>query len=200
MFTGLIDDVGTIEEVESSRAGRTFRVRSAYEDLAVGESVAVNGVCLTVRECGPQWFRAAAVATTLDRTTLGQWERGRRVNLERALRLGDRVGGHIVQGHVNGLAHVRQVGPQRDSWLVDLVVPGELTNVIIPHGSITIDGVSLTVNDQAAPDAVQVSIIDYTLRHTTLGSLRPGDDVHVEGDVIGKYVRRLVAPHLSLAR
>src|SRR5215218_4994328 len=99
MFTGLIDDVGTIEQVAATPAGREFRVRCRYGDLVPGESVAVNGACLTVRDCGPRWFTVAAVATTLDRTAVGEWREGWRVNLERALRASDRLGGHLVQGH-----------------------------------------------------------------------------------------------------
>lgn len=200
MFTGLVDDVGVIEAVEPAAAGRTFRVRCRYTDLTGGESVALNGACLTVRESGPAWFTAAAVTTTLERTTMGSWKAGTRVNLERALRAGDRLGGHMVQGHVDGVAEVRATEALGDAWLIDLAVPGDVAGLIVPHGSIAVDGVSLTVNEILAPDVMQVSIIDYTMRHTTLGSLRPGDAAHVEGDVIGKYVRRLTAPYLSLTR
>jgi len=196
MFTGLIDDVGTIETVHQSAAGRTFRVRCRYTDLRPGESVAVSGACLTVRECGPNWFTAAAIVTTLTRTAMGQWASGTTVNLERALQVGDRLGGHIVQGHVDGLAQVRAVRRDGDAQLVDLTVPADVTDLLVPHGSITVDGVSLTVNDLPATDIVQVALIDYTLRHTTLGALAVGDVVHIEGDVIGKYVRRLAAPYL----
>jgi riboflavin synthase len=122
------------------------------------------------------------------------------VNLERALRAGDRLGGHMVQGHVDGVGEVRATEALGDAWLIDLAVPGDVAGLIVPHGSIAVDGVSLTVNEILAPDVMQVSIIDYTMRHTTLGSLRPGDAAHVEGDVIGKYVRRLTAPYLSLTR
>lgn len=200
MFTGLVDDVGVIEAVEPAAACCTFRVRCRYTDLAGGESIALNGACLTVRECGPSWFTAAAVTTTLERTTMGSWKGGTRVNLERALRAGDRLGGHMVQGHVDGVGEVRATEALGDAWLIDLAVPGDVAGLIVPHGSIAVDGVSLTVNEILAPDVMQVSIIDYTMRHTTLGSLRPGDAAHVEGDVIGKYVRRLTAPYLSLTR
>src|SRR6476469_11020907 len=109
MFTGLVDDVGTIERVIATDAGRELRVRCRYDDLGDGESVAVNGACLTVREHGAGWFTAAAIVTTLDRTTIGGWQAGRRVNLERAMRLGDRLGGHMVQGHVDAVALVESV-------------------------------------------------------------------------------------------
>ncbi|SRR5579883_308897 len=196
MFSGLVDDIGTIEAVERTPAGRTFRVRCRYEDLSPGESIALNGACLTVRERGPGWFTAAAVRTTLERTAMSGWEAGTRINLERALRLGDRLGGHLVQGHVDGVGDVRDVTRSGDVMLVDVGVPPDLVELLVPHGSITIDGVSLTVNDLPAPDVVQVALVDYTLRHTTLGGLEAGSIVHIEGDVIGKYVRRLAAPYL----
>ena len=182
-----------------SAAGREFRVRCAYRDLTAGESVAVNGACLTVREHGDGWFTVAAVSTTLERTTIGAWGAGRRINLERAMRLGDRLGGHIVQGHVDAVARVLEVRRDGDAQLVSLDLPAELGDVMVPLGSVTVDGVSLTVNDLPAPSILQVSLIDYTLRHTTLGSLAAGDAVHVEGDIIGKYVQRLAAPYRAMA-
>ncbi len=197
MFTGLVDAVGTIETVLESAEGRTFRVQCPYTDLAAGESVAVHGVCLTVRECGPRWFTAAAIVTTIGRTGMAQWAAGKAVNLERALRMGDRMGGHIVQGHVDGLGAVRATRRERDATLVDISVPSELVDLFVPHGSVALDGVSLTVNELLADDQLQVALIDYTLRHTTLGAWAVGDDVHIEADVIGKYVRRLVAPYLT---
>jgi riboflavin synthase len=195
VFTGLIDDVGTIERVSISAAGREFRIRCRYDDLANGESIAVSGACLTVRERGSGWFTAAAVVTTLGRTTLGAWTEGRRVNLERALRVGDRFGGHIVQGHVDAVAEVRAVQQRADARLVDLALPAGLAELMVLHGSIGVDGVSLTVNDLPAADLVQISLIEYTLRHTTLGELEAGTQVHVEADVVGKYVQRLLAAY-----
>jgi riboflavin synthase len=197
MFTGLIDDVGTLERVSDSPAGRELTVRCRYEGLAAGESVAVNGVCLTVLTHGPGWFTCAAVETTLGRTTIGHWAAGRRVNLERALRVGDRLGGHIVQGHVDGVGEVRRVAQAGDARLVDVAVEPELAELMVPHGGLAVDGVSLTVNALPAPGVVQLSLIAHTLAHTTLHELREGDRVHVEGDVVGKYVRALVAPHVA---
>ena len=198
MFTGLVDDVGRVERIESSDAGRELLVRCRYEDLADGESVAVDGVCLTVRERGAGWFTAAAVVTTLGRTTLGEWEAGRRVNLERALRAGDRLGGHLVQGHVDGVGVVRATAEHEDALLIDVALPPELDELMVPHGSITVDGVSLTVNALPTPGVVQLSIIEFTRRHTTLGLRAPGDRVHVEADVVGKYVRKLLSPYLAI--
>jgi len=195
MFTGLVDDIGTIDRVLETSAGREFVIRSRYDDLVDGESVAVNGACLTVRDRSDGRFTVAAVVTTLGRTAIGDWKAGKRVNLERALRASDRLGGHIVQGHVDGLGTVRRVERFEDAVLVDVAVPSEIAELLVPHGSITVDGVSLTVNALPAPQVVQLSLIEYTLRHTTLGALAVGDVVHVEGDVIGKYVRQLVTPY-----
>jgi riboflavin synthase len=196
MFTGLVDAVGTIDRVTDTPAGREFLIRSRYDDLDDGESVAVNGACLTVYDRADGRFAVAAVVTTLGRTTMGGWLAGKRVNLERALKASDRLGGHIVQGHVDGVGIVRDVTRSGDAVLVDLAVPSEIAELLVPHGSITVDGVSLTLNAIPQPSVVQLSLIEYTLRHTTLGDLKSGDAVHVEGDVIGKYVRQLMTPYM----
>jgi riboflavin synthase len=197
MFTGLIDEIGAIDRVADTEAGREFRIRCEYESLAAGESVAVNGACLTVRSLGEGWFTVAAVVTTLDRTAMGSWTAGTRVNLERALRLGDRIGGHMVQGHVDEVAVVRAVRPVGDALVIDIDVSAQIFASLVPLGSVAVDGVSLTVN--ALPDerVLQISLIDFTLRHTTLGELRPGSLVHIETDMIGKYVRRLLTPYME---
>lgn len=199
MFTGLVDDVGTITTVTASEAGRELRIACRYADLVPGESVAVNGACLTVRTCGADddgsgWFTTAAVVTTLERTTIGAWHPGHRVNLERALRLGDRLGGHMVLGHVDTVCSVRRTEQRADAWLVDLALPPEIAALMVAHGSITVDGVSLTVNELLDDDGVQLSLIEFTLRHTTLGGLTVGSRVHVEADVLAKHVERLLAP------
>jgi riboflavin synthase len=195
LFTGLVDDLGSIDRVAGTDAGRELRVRCRYDDLQVGESVALNGVCLTVREHGPGFFTCAAVVTTLEVTTIGEWRAGKRVNLERALRPTDRLGGHFVQGHVDGVARVTHTDVEADALLIDLALPAGLSELMVERGSVAVDGVSLTIHALPAPDAVQLSIIEFTRRHTTLGALRVGDAVHVEADVIAKHVRRLLAGH-----
>ncbi len=197
MFTGLITAVGAVREVSSTDAGRELVIAAPYEGVTLGESIACNGACLTVREHGPGWFRVAAVVTTLDRTTIGDWTAGTALNLERALAVGDRLGGHIVQGHVDGVGTVRAVARRDDAWLIDLEVPAEVDELLVPLGSIAVDGVSLTVNALPAPGVLQLSIIEHTLRHTTLGQLRPGDRVQLEADVLAKHLKRLAAPLLT---
>ncbi|HEX6315503.1 MAG TPA: riboflavin synthase [Gemmatimonadaceae bacterium] len=195
MFTGLVEAVGVVESVADVDAGREIRIRGPWTDLQPGESVAVNGACLTIRALQGQTFVVAAVGTTLERTTIGTWTSGTKLNLERAMKLGDRLGGHLVQGHVDGVGTVREVQRQESALLIDIDVPAGIARLLVPHGSLTVDGVSLTVNELPAPGTVQVSIIPWTGQHTTLGELRPGDRVHVEGDVIGKYVQALMAPY-----
>jgi riboflavin synthase len=198
MFTGLIEQVGEVEGVRQTDAGRELRVRAPFNDLVAGESIAVNGACLTVREFGPGWFDAAAVLTTLERTTIGGWKAGTRVNLERSLRATDRLGGHIVQGHVDCVGVVASRELAGDAVLIDLSLPASIEPLFVLHGSIAVDGVSLTVNE-LKPGGLQLSLIDYTLRHTTLGDLRAGSSVHIEADIIAKHLRRLLEPYLREA-
>lgn len=192
MFTGLVDDIGSIDRVASTHAGLELRIRCRYDDLADGESVAVNGACLTVREHGPGFLTCAAVTTTLAATNIGAWQRGQRVNLERALRASDRLGGHIVQGHVDGVGRVVRVATDQDALLLDLALPPGLSDLMVERGSIAVDGVSLTIVALPETDVVQLSVIEVTRRQTTLGALRVGDAVHIEADVIAKYVRRML--------
>ena len=191
MFTGIVSAVGRVAKATRNGDGLLLSIRAPYKGLRRGESIAVNGACLTVERVVRGGFTAHAVETTLDRTLLGEWVAGRPVNLERAVRAIDRLGGHLVQGHVDGVAGVTRVTKQGDAVLVDLQVPPEVLEVSILHGSLTVDGVSLTVNALPGGDTAQVSLVPFTRAHTTLGALRPGDRVHVEGDVLGKYVRRL---------
>jgi riboflavin synthase len=199
MFTGLIEEVGTIRAIANGPAGRELQIRSNYTGLVAGESIAVNGVCLTVREHDEESFTVGAVETTLGRTTIGGWAVGRRVNLERAMVAGARLGGHIVAGHVDGVGTVKSIDQQGDARLVALALPEEVMELSVLHGSITVDGVSLTVNALPPDGTLQLSLIEYTLRHTTLESLRIGDQVNVEADLIGKYVQKLVQPYRGLS-
>jgi riboflavin synthase len=196
MFTGLIERVGVIQAVKRTDAGVELRIASEYADLIQGESIAINGVCLTVLDFGEKWFTVAAMIMTIGRTTVSDWTAGTRVNLERAMRADSRLGGHLVQGHVDGVASVDKVESQGDATLVDITLPPGLSETLVLHGSVALDGVSLTVNALQG-DKLQVALIDYTLRHTALADVSAGDRVNVETDVIGKYVQRLVAPYLK---
>ena len=197
MFTGLVDDIGVIGQVSVTDAGREFRVQCRYDDLLDGESIALDGACLTVREHGDGWFTVAAVHTTLERTGIGAWEQGRRVNLERAMRPTDRLGGHLVQGHVDAVGTIASVQQQGDAWIILVRVPAAVAALLVPQGSICVDGVSLTVNAIPEPGILGLSIIEYTWRHTTLADRRRGDVVHLEADVIGKFVQLLLTPYLT---
>ncbi len=194
MFTGIIEEVGVVGSVEPAGNGVALAVRAGavVDDLADGDSVAIDGVCQTVTSLSNGSFTVQAVATTLGRTTLGEYRPGRRVNLERALRMGARLGGHMVQGHVDGVGRVRSIRRQSELVLIDFTLPPEVEPVTVLHGSIALNGVSLTVNALPEPGVGQVSIIPFTWGHTALAELREGDGVNLEGDMIGKYVRHLL--------
>ena len=194
MFTGLISAVGTVTAADHSDDGLELEIEAPYDDVVVGESIAVDGACLTVVRAAGSSFTVHVVTTSIDRTFFGATRPGSRVNLERALRLGDRLGGHLVQGHVDGVGQVVVVTRVGDAVLVDLSVPDEIARICIPLGSIAVNGVSLTVNAIPGAGVVQISLIPITLDETTLGSLTVGDPVHLEGDVIGKYVAALARP------
>jgi len=194
MFTGLIGAIGTVTRLDHAEDGLRLTVQSPFEGIAVGESIAIDGACLSVVSRLGEEFTVHLVPTTIARTRFASVRIGQRVNLERALRAGDRLGGHVVQGHVDGLGQVARVNKTDRGHLVDVEVPPEIAAVTIPLGSITIDGVSLTVNGVPAPNVVQVSLIPITLQETTLGALEQGDLVHLEGDLIGKYVTALARP------
>src|SRR2546427_4474147 len=190
MFTGIVDSVGRLDAVTLNN-GVELRIKASYKGVKKGESIAVNGACLTVERVQKGGFTVHAVATTLDRTLIGEWQKGRAVNLERALRAGDRLGGHFVQGHVDGVGTVERVTEQGDALLVDIRVPPEVRETTVLHGAITVDGVSLTVNALPGDGVIQVSLVPFTREHTTLGRIAVGDRVHIEADVLGKYVRQL---------
>lgn len=197
MFTGIVTALGRVKASRrepgagSRPSGVALTIGAPYRGLKRGESIAVNGACLTVEKVVKGGFTVHAIATTLDRTLVGEYSAGRSVNLERALKASDRLGGHIVQGHVDGVGRVIAVADQDDARLLDLEVPGDVREITVPHGSITVDGVSLTVNELPPTGVVQVSLIPFTRTHTTLGAAKVGDRVHVEGDVLGKYVKAL---------
>ncbi|MBV9108955.1 MAG: riboflavin synthase, partial [Gemmatimonadetes bacterium] len=170
----------------------TIAAETVREALGLGDSVAVDGACLTVTSLPDGAFTVQAVGTTLGRTTFEGFAAGRRVNLERALPLGQRLGGHIVQGHVDGIGEVVSIQRQDELVLIDFRMPDDVAAVTVLHGSITLNGISLTVNALPAPGVCQVSIIPFTWEHTNLSGLREGDRVNLEGDTIGKYVRHLL--------
>jgi riboflavin synthase len=189
MFSGIVESVGRIRETRPVDNGRRFRIDAPFAgELGDGDSVAVEGVCLTVTGSGHGWFEVEAIATTLSRTTLGRLEVGSGVNLERALALGDRLGGHLVQGHVDGVGEVVGVTRDGEHVLLDVRLPDVVSEVTVLHGSIAMSGVSLTVNGMPAPSVAQVALIPYTWDHTTLSGLQVGDGVNLEGDMLGRFV------------
>jgi len=192
MFTGIVTAVGTVRLAERNADGFELTIASPYADLAQGESIAVDGACLTVQTKNSVGFVSRVIRTSLERTRFEEYVPGQRVNLERALQAGDRLGGHLVQGHVDGVGTIERMTDRDDARLLDLRVPEEVARVSIPLGSITVDGVSLTVNAKPEPGIIQISLIPFTLQHTTLGERRVGDRVHLESDTIGKYVAALL--------
>lgn len=191
MFTGIITDIGKVAAVER-RGDTRLRLSTGYdmETTALGASIACDGCCLTVTAKGPGWFDVDASAETLSKTTLGDWTVGRRVNLERALRVGDELGGHIVSGHVDGVGTVVAAAPEGDSTRVTMEAPAPLARFIAPKGSITVDGASLTVNEVDGA-RFGVNLIPHTMSHTTFSGLRPGRRANLEIDLLARYVARL---------
>ena len=195
MFTGIVSDIGTIETVEV-RGDTRVVVSTDYDTATIdlGASISCSGVCLTVVDLGPSWFAVDVSGETLSRTAQGQWTEGRRLNLERALKLGDELGGHIVTGHVDGVAEVLGVRPDGDSKRIGFRLGAELAPFVAPKGSITIDGVSLTVNevgDEQDGTHFAINVIPHTQAETTLGELEPGQAVNIEIDVLARYLQRM---------
>ena len=191
MFTGIITDIGTVRAI--GQAGDTrFEITTGYDlgTVDMGASIACNGCCLTVIEKGPDWFAIQASAETLSKTTLGDWGQGTRINLERALKIGDELGGHIVSGHVDGLGEIVSITPEGDSQRFRFRVPHELARFIAPKGSVAIDGTSLTVNEVES-NVFGVNIIPHTQAVTTWGTMKLGQRVNIEIDMLARYVARL---------
>lgn len=198
MFTGLVEEVGTVVAVATRPEGRrmTIRAPNIAPDLTGGASVAVDGACLTVAALKAATFAVDVVPATLTRTIAGDYQVGTRVNLERALRLGYRLGGHLVQGHVDGvgcLVSRTDPAPGDGARLLTFRVPREVARATVLHGSITLNGISLTVSEQPGRDLVRIAIVPYTWKHTNLADLAAGAPVNVEGDLIGKYVGKLLS-------
>ncbi len=195
MFTGIIEAVGTIARVEREGAGLRLGVDASAlgdDDVRPGDSIAVDGVCLTVERLDGGRFDFRVTRETLDRTTLGRAVEGRRVNLERSLAYGGRVGGHLVSGHVDGLGRIVSIQRVRNDWLFRFEVPEELRWALVPKGSIAVDGISLTIVEPAERQ-FSVAIVQFTLDHTILADRSAGDAVHIEGDLMGRWVAHLLS-------
>ncbi|HEY8346782.1 MAG TPA: riboflavin synthase [Symbiobacteriaceae bacterium] len=201
MFTGLVEETGQVRSVQ--RAGRslhlTVAAKRVLEGLQPGDSVAVNGVCLTVVRCVGDTFTADVMPETYQRTNLRFLTPGALVNLERALALGNRLGGHIVQGHVDGTGTIEAMVPDEIAIRMTVKAPPEVLRYLVPKGSVAVDGISLTVVDVGA-DRFQVSLIPHTVAVTNLSRRRPGDVVNLEADILAKYVERLLTAHLPEGR
>lgn len=195
MFTGIVEELGRVRRITTNEGGARLELecRSVLDDAEVGASIAVNGCCLTVVELGDDWWSADAQTESLERTTLGGLGAGDPVNLERPVRVGDRLGGHLVQGHVDGVGRVVERGALPDgSTRLSVEPPPALLRYVVEKGSITVDGVSMTVT-HAGPSSFGVALIPHTLSVTTLGARSPGDLVNLEVDVLAKYMERLLS-------
>jgi riboflavin synthase len=190
MFTGIIETTGIIREISTSGSNRDFWIESSLTpELKIDQSLAHNGVCLTVVAIKGSLYRVTAVAETLAKTTLGDWVEGKVVNLERALRVGDRLDGHFVQGHVDSIAQCVSREEQSGSWLFQFQFPESFASLLVEKGSVCVDGVSLTAFN-VGRDRFNVAIIPYTFEHTGFGKLLPNTAVNIEFDILGKYLLR----------
>ncbi len=195
MFTGIIEAIGVVRGVEERATPRRFWVEAPglAGELAPGDSVAVDGACLTVVVPEADRFAVDVIGTTLARTVAGTYGDGSRVNLERALAAGSRIDGHLVQGHIDGVGHLVRCTMEGEFWIMDFRLPAEVAALTVERGSLAINGVSLTVADMPAAEVCRVGIIPFTHEHTNLGALAEGSPVNVEGDLIGKYVGKVLA-------
>lgn len=195
MFTGIVEAVGVVREVEDLATTRRFWVEAPEiaPELRPGDSVAVDGACLTVVRSASGRFAVDVIGTTLARTVAGGYDEGARVNLERALRADSRLDGHLVQGHIDGVGHLVRCTMEGEFWLMDFRLPADVAALTVERGSVTINGVSLTVSAMPERDVCRIGVIPFTHAHTNLGGLRDGAAVNVEGDLIGKYVGKVLA-------
>jgi len=201
MFTGLVTAIGTVRSARRTARALRLVIAAPYRGLAPGESIAVDGVCLTVVGRGKGTFTVEAIVTTRGRTRVADYRAGTKVNLERALRAGDRLGGHLVAGHVDGVGRIVKRRERGDALLLDIEAPPEIRALCVPHGSIAVDGVSMTINAMAPRGrTIQIAVIPATRTATTLGGAAVGDRVHLEADLIGKFVRQLVQPYRAATR
>ncbi|MFN7618912.1 MAG: riboflavin synthase [bacterium] len=191
MFTGIVTDIGRVRSVRQTERDRRYEIETAWDTTGIdlGASISHAGCCLTVTEKGPGWFAVEVSGETLSKTTLGDWREGHSVNLERAAKLGDELGGHIVSGHVDGLGRVVSVTPEGGSHRIEIEAPAPLHRYIAAKGSITVDGVSLTVN-AVEGQVFGLNIIPHTWQATTLGGLKAGDAVNLEIDMLARYLAR----------
>jgi len=195
MFTGIVERIGTVRSVSDLQSTRRFVLEcgTVAGELALGDSVAVDGACFTVTELEPDAFAVDVIGTSLERTIAAGYVPGTKVNLERALEMGGRLDGHLVQGHVDGIGRMIQSVKDGEFWMMDLELPADVARLTVERGSVAINGVSLTVAAMPTDRVSRVGLIPYTHDHTNLGRLRAGDPVNVEGDLIGKYVGRILA-------
>lgn len=193
MFTGIITDIGEVVKVDNSKGDLLFRIETSYDmtQFSMGASIACNGCCLTVVDKGEDWFEVEVSAESLSKTTLGDWNVGTLVNLESSLRLGDEFGGHVVSGHVDGVAEVLSIKPDGDSHRVKVRIPGNFSGFIASKGSIALQGISLTVNEVEG-DVFGINIIPHTWNNTNFGHLKVGERLNFEIDMLARYVSRLL--------
>lgn len=193
MFTGLIEEIGKISGIEQIPGGKRLKISAVkiLDDLKIDDSISVNGICLTVTRLDDNKFYCEAVGTTLTKTTLKSYSVGEEVNLERAMRISDRLGGHIVQGHVNGVGSIKQIVKLGDNYYVEISIPYELKKYLVDEGSIAVDGVSLTIA-KLEETTVGISVIPHTWNNTIIKNRKPGSKVNIETDVIAKYVEKLL--------
>jgi riboflavin synthase len=196
VFTGIVQTIGRVRAVKAVGRAKRFTITAKLRSLALGESVAVNGACMTVAAKGRGSFHIDVSVESLRRTALGTLRAGSPVNLERSLALADRLGGHLVQGHVDGVGRVIAIEPEANGWRFSFEVPAGVARYLVEKGSIAVDGVSLTVAGLRGR-RFQVAVIPYTARHTTLGARKPGDAVNLEADVLAKYVEKLLGDTLG---